>query len=218
MFRGVRVRSREAGLSLRGAPDWVGTRRAELCGRGQEGPAALAQARQRGGALLAELRLRWVLVVAPGTLHHGASGPPRLARRGGGVKGCTLFSRARVPTDSEGAVVGAPPSHLPSGAGGARRRARVPEVNQGPLVTLHGASVTHDRERAPLAWHAFEPMDAPLFEAETGAGNEGLSRLRETRMSRGRAKPATRAPMWTAMPPSLPPISSWCGAPRGLHD
>ena len=91
VFRGVRVRSREAGLSLRGAPDWVGTRRAELCGRGQEGPAALAQARQRGGALLAELRLRWVLLMAPGTLHRGASGPPRLARRGGGVKGCTLF-------------------------------------------------------------------------------------------------------------------------------
>src|SRR5262245_2772413 len=55
---------------------------AELAGRGEPAPALRARARERGPALLAELRLRTVLVLAPGALHAGVSRQPELVEIG----------------------------------------------------------------------------------------------------------------------------------------
>src|SRR5262249_10791233 len=85
-LRGIGLRRSETSLTGRFPFDGCPTLIAESRSHGQPSSAGRADEADASPALQAELRARPVFVLAPGTLHHEVSGPPRLTLHRGGVK------------------------------------------------------------------------------------------------------------------------------------
>ena len=88
-----------------------------------------------------------------------------------------------------------------------------PGSRRGPLASLSGRCrllglryVRHSEE-APLAGHALQRCLTAIFKADPGTGDEIFDGVRHEHLAAS-ARPATRAPMCTAMPPTLPSSSS----------
>ena len=89
---------------------------------------------------------------------------------------------------------------------GRPRHAR-PPLPRGVPADADARALALDREEPPLAGNALELGGAALAELKPRPGDEVLT-VEETSTSPGPASAATRAPMCTAIPPTLPSIRS----------
>ena len=76
-----------------------------------------------------------------------------------------------------------------------------------PEKTWSASSTRAERVQAPFAGHALQLVRAAVLELEARAGDEVLDGARDEHLA-GAACAATRAPMCTAIPPTLSSISS----------